>query len=117
MSILWYHLAVGRKRRQDQSVRVEVHQLKGRRKGALIKEEVWYEKGQVSFFNLAYINLKISHTDHGRVLGFDNSHGYIHRHYLGKMEPVDLDSYEAVYRRFIQELHQLWRREDEEPEA
>jgi len=71
-------------------------------------------KCRVIAYNLAYINLKRCHVDHGRVLGFDNSHGYHHRHFMGNTEPVELNSYEAVYRRFIRELHGLWRREDEE---
>jgi hypothetical protein len=56
-------------------------------------------------------------VDHGRVLGFDNSHGRPHRHFMGKTESVELDSYEAVYRRFVRELHKRWRREDEEVEG
>jgi hypothetical protein len=105
---------VGKKRRPGKSLKVEVHSLKGKREGALIKEEVWYEDGQVAAYNLVYINLRICPVDHGRVLGFDNSHGYHHRHFMGNTEPVELNSYEAVYRRFIRELHGLWRREDEE---
>ena len=108
---------MGKSKRPEESVKVEVHSLKGKREGALIKEEVWYQDGQVFGYNLAYINVRICHVDHGRVLGFDNSHGYPHRHFMGKTEPVEDDSYETVYRRFIREMHELWRREDEEPEG
>ena len=37
------------------------------------------EKGEVSRYSMAYINLHICQLDNGRVLGYDNSHGYHHR--------------------------------------
>ncbi len=41
--------------------------------------------------------------DNGRVLGYDNSHGYSHRHYLGSITPEPFDGYEKLYDRFEQE--------------
>jgi hypothetical protein len=37
------------------------------------------------------------------VLGLDNAHGYHHRHFMGKVEPVTFESYEATLERFQQE--------------
>ncbi len=52
---------------------------------------------------MAYINHALCQVDNGRVLGFDNAHGYHHRHYMGKIEPVKYMSYEATLERFQQE--------------
>ncbi len=41
--------------------------------------------------------------DNGRVLGFDNAHGYHHRHDKGDVEAVEFVSYEATLERFQQE--------------
>jgi hypothetical protein len=58
--------------------------------------------------------LKIFAKDNGRVLGYDNSHGYHHRHFMGVVEAVDFSTYEAQADRFFKEVHELWRIEDEE---
>ncbi len=103
-----------KKKHPVKTISVEINPLKGKRKGAVLKEEVWFEDGRVAACNLAYINLKRCRDDHGRVLGYDNSHGYHHRHFMGKVEPIDYTTYEAHVRRFIKEVHALWRVEDEE---
>jgi predicted transcriptional regulator len=46
----------------------ETHRLKGRRKGALLKEQVWFEDEKVVAYSLAYINLRRCSADNGRVL-------------------------------------------------
>ncbi len=105
---------MSKKPKPVRSVSAEVHYLKGPRSGALIKEEIWREDGEVVAYNLAYINQRICRVDHGRVLGFDNRHGSHHRHFMGKTEPIAFKSYSAILKRFIRELHELWRLEDEE---
>ncbi len=80
----------------------------------MLKEEIWFEDGRVIAYNLAYINLKRCQVDHGRVLGFDNSHGYHHRHFMGQVEAVNFTTYEDLSKRFVKEVHALWRIEDEE---
>jgi len=46
------------------------NRLKGKRKGAILKEEVWEtDNGQVVKYVLAYINPRICGPDNGRVLG------------------------------------------------
>ena len=105
---------MSKKARPVETVSMEVIPLKGKRKGAVLKDEVWYEDGEVIAYNLAYINLKQCRVDHGRVLGYDNSHGFHHRHFMGKVEAVEYSSYPSHLRRFIAEVHELWRIEDAE---
>jgi hypothetical protein len=46
----------------------------------VIREEVWQDAaGEVSRYNLAFINHFMMREDNGRVLGYDNGHGYHHR--------------------------------------
>ena len=63
----------------------------------MLKEEVWQsDNGQVVKYSLAYINPRICAVDNGRVLGYDNSHGRHHRHFMGDVEPLEFDSYAAL---------------------
>jgi hypothetical protein len=52
--------------------------------------------------------------DNGRVLGYDNSHDYHHRHFMGEVESVEFTTYAALAVQFIEEVHDLWRIEDEQ---
>jgi len=89
--------------------------LKKPRKGAKLKEEVWQTpNGEVVKYSLAYINLRICGADNGRVLGYDNSHDYHHRHFMGATEPFEFESYQALAALFHKEVMELWRREDEQ---
>lgn len=88
--------------------------LTGRRRGAVLKEEVWYEGEKVVKYSLAYINPGICGVDNGRVLGYDNSHAYHHRHFMGKVEEINFSGYEALVDRFQKEVEDLWRLEDEQ---
>ena len=85
----------------------ERFELKPKSGGGLLSYEVWgYKyKGKtvVTRYNLAYINPVIYGGDNGRVLGFDNAHEYHHRHFMGKVEAVEFESYEATLERFQQE--------------
>ena len=88
--------------------------LKRPRRGAILKEEVWQdENGRVAKYSLAYINPMICSVDNGRVLAYDNSHDYHHRHFMGTVEPVQFDDYESLSERFHAEVIELWRKEDE----
>ena len=89
--------------------------LKRPRRGAMLKEEVWQNQiGDVVKYSLAYINPAICGADNGRVLGYDNSHDHHHRHFMGKQEPTEFAGYDALARRFYDEVRDLWRSEDEE---
>ena len=101
------------KARPVETVSTEVTPLRGKRKGAVLKEQVWFEDGQVVAYSLAYVNLKRCWVDNGRVLGYDDSHGFHHRHFMGNVEGVDFTTYTAHLKRFLKEVHELWRIEDE----
>jgi CHASE1-domain containing sensor protein len=88
--------------------------LSGKRRGAVLKEEVWYEGDRVVKYSLAYINPRIYAADNGRVLGYDNTHEYHHRHFMGQVEKIEFHEYEALVTRFQAELYELWRTEDEQ---
>ena len=64
-------------------------------------------------YSLAYVNPWIYAADNGRVLGYDNTHNYHHRHFMGKVEKIEFHSYEALVTRFESELYELWRTEHE----
>lgn len=85
----------------------ERFELKARSGGGLLSYEVWGYKSRgrtvVTRYNLAYINHAIHRGDNGRVLGFDNAHGYHHRHFMGNVESVEFESFEATQERFQQE--------------
>jgi Family of unknown function (DUF6516) len=83
------------------------------RKGAKLKEEVWEsEDGQVVSYSLAYINHRICGVDNGRVLGYDNSHEYHHRHFMGTVEPIQFENYQGLFRRFYVEVYEMWKEEE-----
>jgi Family of unknown function (DUF6516) len=92
----------------------ETLHLSGKRRGAVLKEEVWYEGRRLAKYSLAYINRRICTVDNGRVLGYDNTHEYHHRHFMGKIERIEFHGYESVLRRFEKEVHALWKAEDED---
>jgi len=103
------------KKRRSAEKRVdETLHLTGRRRGAVLKEEVWYEGNRVAKYSLAYVNQQLCGVDNGRVLGYDNGHDYHHRHFMGKVEETEFEGYEALLNRFQQEVQELWRMEDEE---
>ena len=82
---------------------------------AKLNEEVWMTAdGRVTKYNLAYINHLVCQKDNGRVLGYDNSHGVHHRHFMGKVEPYKYQSYGLLAAEFHEQVVDLWRQEDEE---
>jgi hypothetical protein len=88
--------------------------LKRPRRGAKLREEVWQTAdGEVTKYNLAYINHLVCRTDNGRVLGYDNSHDGHHRHFMGQVESFEFTDYQSIAKRFQEEVRELWRHEDE----
>lgn len=73
--------------------------------GGTLKEYVVRElpSKKVTHYALAYINPMIFSGDNGRVLGYDNSHGYSHKHCKGVISKEVFTSYEALYDRFQEE--------------
>jgi hypothetical protein len=47
------------------------------------------------------------------VLGYDNSHDFHHRHFMGKVEAIKFKDYETLASRFRDEVQELWRKEIE----
>jgi hypothetical protein len=73
---------------------------KGRKGGVIIRMQVDRSfSGRLLRYSLALIDTRTA-IDDGRVLGYDNAHGYHHRHYLGSIEPVEFESYESIEKRF-----------------
>jgi len=105
---------VAKKKSSVRNTTIEIHRLKGKRKGALLKEQIWFQDGKVGSYSLAYVNSRLCFVDHGRVLGYDNHHNYHHRHFMGEVEAIEFTTYTALVERFIGEVHELWRIEDEE---
>ncbi|MFY9675951.1 MAG: DUF6516 family protein [Terriglobales bacterium] len=97
-----------REKRVDQTL-----YCSGKREGAMLKDEVWYEGDRVVKYSLAYVNPRIYAADNGRVLGYDNTHDYHHHQFMGKVEKIEFHGYEALVTRFERELYELWRTEDE----
>lgn len=89
----------------------ERFELKPKSGGGILSYEAWgyskQGKAIVTRYNVAYINHAICAKDNGRVLGFDNAHEYHHRHYMGKVEPVEFVSYVATLERFQQEWQKI----------
>lgn len=78
----------------------------------MLREEVWQGgDGQVVKYSLAYISHTICGVDNGRVLGYDNGHGYHHRHFMGAQMAFEFIGYEALAARFYAEVRELWRKD------
>jgi len=65
------------------------------------------EHGRLARYSLAYVNYHLCTVDNGRVLGYDNGHGYHHRHFMGKEEPIAFESFELIAERFEIEWRNL----------
>ena len=89
----------------------ETFKLKANKGGGILSFEVWgyVQDGKtiVTRYNLAYINPMICQKDNGRVLGFDNAHDYHHKHYMGKVAPVEFESYEQTLEQFQEEWQHI----------
>ena len=80
------------------------HELKQKSGGGVLRYEVWgyveNRKTIVTRYNMAYINHAVCSKDNGRVLGYDNAHGYHHRHFMGVVEACDHVSHDHTVERF-----------------
>lgn len=77
--------------------------------GGLLKELVEQDAatGKLMHYALAYINPAIFAGDNGRVLGYDNAHGYPHRHYLGQVTPEPNLSWKQIREKFESEWREI----------
>ncbi len=100
------HLTCQKMRKQPKETLLEQerYELKQKSGGGVLRYEVWgyVENGKtiVTRYNMAYINHAVCSKDNGRVLGYDNAHGYHHRHYMGSVEACDCVSHEDTVKRF-----------------
>ena len=65
------------------------------------------QAGEVTRYSLAYINYHIFQKDNGRVLGYDNAHGYHHKHCMGKIESFHFINFQELEEKFQQEFEVL----------
>ena len=88
----------------ERKMRDERHKISNKRGNGQLRREIWEdEHGTITRYNLAYINYQLYSGDNGRVIGFDNQHGYHHRHCMGKIETVEFVSFEELENRFDRE--------------
>lgn len=88
----------------DRKIQDITNRLSAKHGNGILRREIWVDKaGKVVRYNLAYINPAIFQGDNGRVLGFDNAHGFHHRHYKGQVEAIEFVSFEDIEARFEQD--------------
>lgn len=88
----------------DKKLIDESHVISAKKGNGTLRREVWVDNnGKITRYNLAYINIQLFSGDNGRVIGFDNAHGYHHRHYYGKIEVVSFTGYEDIEMLFEKE--------------
>ena len=86
----------------------ETFTVSRKRGNGLLRREVWVDRqGRIARYNLAYINQAIYPGDNGRVVGYDNAHGYHHRHRMGVIEEVRFVSFEDIEARFEQDWRSI----------
>lgn len=80
-----------------------------KRGGGILKIEAWEnEKGEIVKYSMAYINHLVFSGDNGRVIGYDNSHNFHHRHYVGEItEDSDFINYQDLIGRFEREIKEF----------
>jgi hypothetical protein len=78
----------------------------GRRGGPPLIHEVYAEDddGNVVEYSLAFIDFAIYAGDNGRVLGYDNAHGFHERHFMGSSQEVPFSNYENLKAEFLLEV-------------
>lgn len=86
-----------------------IMQIPERLGGGLVKDyaEIDPVTGKMWRYSLVYINPVIYARDNGRVLGYDNAHGYPHRHYFGAITREPELSWEEVSLKFEKEWRQI----------
>jgi hypothetical protein len=110
MSFLGYTQCVAKQSKPAASHTLSQWYLGGKREPPILKEEIWRDaKGGVVRYSLAYIDPQLYPLDNGRVLGYDNAHGYHHRHFMGVETKYEFSGYERLLRRFEREVKALRR--------
>ena len=83
--------------------------VNSKRGGGVLKIEEWEnEKGKIVKYSMAYINHLIFFNDNGRVIGYDNTHDFHHKHYFGEISEVsDFIRYQKLVERFEKEIKEF----------
>jgi len=97
-----------RKVKKDSLIRDETLKISRKNGNGSLIRRVWQDdKGNVTKYSLAYINFKLYTGDNGRVLGYDNAHGYHHKHFMGNEENINFTSFEKIEETFEKEYKVL----------
>ena len=97
-----------RKKEQFKKIVDDIIKLPNKQGNGILKFSVNADgKGKIFRYSMAYINYNICRIDNGRVLGYDNDHGYHHRHHMGKVEAIDFTTYEDIAERFENEWRKI----------
>lgn len=92
----------------DKKILDLLQEVPAKRGNGKVRREAWADQhGNVTRYNLAFINHRLFQRDNGRVLGYDNAHGTHHRHFFGKIEPIDYTSFEDIDAQFTRDLAKL----------
>jgi len=76
--------------------------------GGIIKFEAWEYQNKIIKYNMVYINKSIFPNDNGRVMGYDNSHNFHHKHYFGEIyELTDFVNYQELVERFKNDIKEF----------
>jgi hypothetical protein len=79
---------------------------KGRKQGLIVRIQVDYSRaGNLLRYSLSLIDLS-STLDNGRIVGYDNAHEQHHRHYFGRVDRVEFESYEKLESQFEAQVRQ-----------
>ncbi len=76
--------------------------------GGIIKFEAWEYENKTVKYNMVYINKSLFPNDNGRVMGYDNSHNFHHKHYFGQITELDdFVSYEELVQQFKDDIKEF----------
>ncbi len=76
--------------------------------GGIIKFEAWEFENLIIKYNMVYINKNVFPNDNGRVMGYDNSHNFHHKHYFGQITELDdFISYQELVQRFRNDIKEF----------
>ena len=74
----------------------------------IIKFEAWEYDAHIVKYNMVYINKNVFPNDNGRVLGYDNSHNFHHKHYFGQITELDdFTNYQELVQRFKYDIKEV----------
>ena len=81
----------------DSKIVDDTNRIPDKRGNGTLRREVWVDaRSRVTRYNLAYINASLHSGDNGRVVGYDNAHGFHRRHYFGVVTPVAFVSFDDM---------------------